>query len=157
LQAGGEVGRFAECQLFLAGASAHFPHDDEPGVDPQTHGQLHTALLGQAGIQRLHGLHDAQPGPHGPLGIIFMRLRIAKVDQQAIAEILGDMALKAGNHLGTGVLIGPHDLAEVFGVELARQGSRVDEVTEEHGELAAFGLCGGGCSKGRCSLGEHPF
>ena len=48
--------------------------------------------LCQAGIQRPHGLEDAQAGPHGPLGIIFMGLRIAKVDQQAIAQILRNIA-----------------------------------------------------------------
>ena len=48
-----------------------------------------------------------------------MRLGIAKVDQQAIAEILGDMALKALDDRGTGGLIGPHHLPQVFRVELA--------------------------------------
>ena len=60
-----------------------------------------------------------QPGPHGPLGVIFVRQGVAEVDEQAIAEILGDMPLKAGDHLGAGVLIGPHHLAQVFRVELA--------------------------------------
>ena len=72
-----------------------------------------------------------------------MRLGIAKVDQQAIAEILGDMALKALDDLGAGRLVGPHHLAQVFGVELAGERGRVDQVTEQHRELAAFGLRGG--------------
>jgi hypothetical protein len=64
------------------------------------------------------GLHHSEPGAHGPLRIVFMRLRIAKVHQQAIAEILGDMALEALNDLGTGLLIGGNHLAPVFRVEL---------------------------------------
>ena len=36
-----------------------------------------------------------KPGAHGALGIIFMRLGIAKIDEQAIAEILRDMPLEA--------------------------------------------------------------
>ena len=81
-----------------------------------------------------------QPGPHGPLGVIFVRLGIAKVDQQAIAEVLGDMPLKALDHLGAGVLVGPHHLPQLFRVELAGERGRVHQVTEQHGELAAFGV-----------------
>ena len=84
-------------------------------MDAQAHGQLHPLLLRQAGIELSHGLHDPQPGPHRPLGVIFVRLGIAKVDQQAIAEILRDMPLKAGDHLGAGLLIGPHHLAQSSG------------------------------------------
>ena len=90
------------------------------------------------------GLHDPQPGPHGPLGIIFVRQGIAEVDEQAIAEILRDMPLKAGDHLGAGLLIGPHHLAEVFRVELAGERGRVHQVTEQHGELAPFRVWGRG-------------
>jgi hypothetical protein len=53
------------------------------------------------------------------------------------------MPVKAGDHLGTGVLVGPDDLAQVFRVELTGQGGRVHQVTEEDGELASFGVWGG--------------
>ena len=115
---------------------------------------MHAPLLRQAGIELSQGLDHPQPGPHRPLGIIFVRQGIAEVDEQAIAEILGDMPLKAGDHLGAGVLIGPHHLAQVFRVELAGEGGRVHEVTEQHGELAAFGLrCGRGGWPMPCRLG----
>ena len=113
-------------------------------MDPQAHGQVHPPLLLQAGIELAQGLHHPQPGPHGPLGVIFMRQGIAKVDQQAIAKILGNMALKAGNHLGAGLLDRPAPRRAVFWVELAGERSRVHQVTKQHGELAAFGFRGGG-------------
>jgi hypothetical protein len=69
-----------------------------------------------------------------------VRQRIPEVDEQAIAEILRDMALKAGDHPGAGLLIGPHYLAQVFWVELAGQRRRVHQVTKQHGELAAFSV-----------------
>jgi short-chain 2-methylacyl-CoA dehydrogenase len=69
-----------------------------------------------------------------------VRQGIAEVDQQAIAEILGDMPLKAGDHLGAGVLIGPHHLAPLLRVELAGEHGGVHQVTKQHRELAAFGL-----------------
>ena len=94
-------------------------------MDPQAHGQGYRPLLLQARIELSHGLHHPQPGPHGPLGVIFVRQGIAKVDEQAIAQILRDMPLKAGDHLGTGVLIGPHHLTQLFRVELAGERRRV--------------------------------
>jgi hypothetical protein len=113
-------------------------------MDPQADGQLHASFLGQTGIQLPHGLQHPQPGSHGALGIVLVRLGVAEVDQQAVAQILGDMALVAGNHFGTGLLIGPHHLAEVFWVELAGEHGRVNQVTEQDGELAPFGVWGRG-------------
>src|SRR5207237_6240214 len=67
-------------------------------------------------------------------------------------EVLGNVAVKALNDLGTGGLIGPDQGAEVFRVELTRQHSRVHQITEQHGELAAFGVRGrrrSQCGEGR--------
>ena len=72
-----------------------------------------------------------------------MRLRITKIDEQAVAEILGNMSLKALDDLSTGSLVGTHHLPQVFGIELAGERGRIHQVTEQHGELAAFGLRGG--------------
>src|SRR5262249_12131371 len=79
-------------------------------------------------------------GPHGPLGVILMRQRVAEVNQQAITEVLGDMPLIARNHLRTGPLIGPYYLPQFFRVELVSQTGGVDQITEQHGELATFGV-----------------
>ena len=155
MQTGRQVGRLAQRQLFLPGAAAHLPHDDQPGMDPQAHRQLHPPLLRETGIELPQGLDDPQPGPHGPLGVIFVRQGVAKVDEQAVAEILRDMALKAGDHLGAGLLIGPHHLAQVFRVELADERRRVHEVTEQDGELAPFRLGRGGGSRRRYRLGPR--
>jgi hypothetical protein len=109
-------------------------------MDAQAHGQLHPPLLLQAGIEWSHRLHHSQPRPYRPLRIIFVRLGVAEVDQQAIAEILRDMSLIASDHFGAGLLIGPNHLAPFFGVELAGQHGRVHQITEQHGELAPFGV-----------------
>ena len=92
-----------------------------------------------------HGLDDPQPGPHRPLGVIFVRQGVAEVDQEPIAEVLGDMPLEAGDHFGAGGLIGLHHLAQLFRVKLAGQCGGVHQVTEQHGELTAFGVRGPRC------------
>jgi hypothetical protein len=69
--------------------------------------------------------------------------RVANIDQQPIAEVLGNMALILPNDLGRGLLVGAHHGAQVFGVELAGELRGAHQVTEQHRELAAFGLWGG--------------
>ena len=109
-------------------------------MDAQARRQVHAPPLPQARVEWAQGLDDAQPGSHGPLGVIFVRQGVTKVDEQAIPKVLRDMPLKAGDHLGAGLLIGAHDLAQVFRVELAGEWGRVDQVTEQDRELAAFRL-----------------
>jgi hypothetical protein len=69
------------------------------------------------------------------------------------------MALKAGDHLGAGLLIGPHHYTEIFRIELCRERRRADQVTEQHGELTPFRLWwrGGSRRRGRleCRLGRR--
>jgi hypothetical protein len=119
-------------------------------MNPQAYGELHAALLGETGIELSHGLNHPQASHHGPLGVIFMGLRVAEIDQQAIPQILGNMPLKAGDHLGAGVLIGPHHPAQVFRIELRRERGRVHQITEQDGELTALGVRGGRCSPRGC-------
>jgi hypothetical protein len=74
------------------------------------------------------------------------------------------MPIKAGDHLGAGVLIGPHHLAQIFWIELAGESGRVDQVTEQHRELAAFGVwkrssrgdSGSGARRGMCRSSAGP-
>jgi hypothetical protein len=69
-----------------------------------------------------------------------VRQGVAEVDQEPIAEVLGDMPLEAGDHFGAGGLIGLHHLAQLFRIELAREHGRVHQVTKQHRQLAAFGV-----------------
>src|SRR3989442_2706265 len=62
------------------------------------------------------------------------------------------MPLKTGDHLGAGVLIGTYHLTQLFRVELASEHGRVHQVTEQHGELAAFRLGGAACDRRWCFL-----
>ena len=88
-----------------------------------------------------------------PLGVVFMGLGITEVDQEGIAEVLRNIAVKALDHGGTDSLVRPYDVAQLLGVELSRQSCRAYEVTEQHGELAPFGGSRGRISPWRCALG----
>src|SRR5215471_9059126 len=108
--------------------------------------------LSQAAIERVHGLHHAQAGAHGALRIVFMRLRIAKVDQEAIPEILRDMPVKALNDRSAGVLVGPYHLTVILRVELPGECGRIHQIAEQHCELPAFSRRCMACLWWRCTL-----
>jgi len=48
------------------------------------------------------------------------------------------MPVKAGNHLGAGVLIGAYHLAQLFGIKTCCEGSRIYQVAKQHRELATL-------------------
>ena len=85
-------------------------------------------------------LPNRQAGPDGTFRIVFVRPRIAEIDQHAIAHELGHMALVARDLAGNGVLIAAHGVPQVFRVQALGQFRRADEVDEHDRHLAALGL-----------------
>src|SRR4029450_6391951 len=118
------------------------PPTTGPGVKAEPHGELHTVLCRQAGIQGGNGLDNAQAGVHGTPGIVFMGRGVAKIDQQAIAKVLGDMARIVLVDLGRGFLVGADHRTQVLKVELTGKLRGAHQVAEQHGELPPFRLRG---------------
>src|SRR5262245_40867807 len=104
-------------------------------MEAHTNGELDTFLLLQTGIEVTHGSKHSQPSPYCTLLIIFVCLRIAKVDEETIPEQLGNMAIKALDYFGTKPLICTHHITVFFGIELGGKFGGVHEVTKHHGEL----------------------
>ena len=111
-------------------------------MQAQADRHTHAVLWHQASVQRCHGVHHGQPGAHRPLGGIFVRLGIAKVDQQAIAQVLRHVAVEGLDRRHRGLLVGAHHGPVVFRIKLLREARRVDQIAEHHRELAAFGVRG---------------
>jgi hypothetical protein len=61
---------------------------------------------------------------------------------EAVAEVLGDVAVEAADHLGAGGLVRADDIAEILRIQARRESGRVGEVAEHDRELAALGLEG---------------
>ena len=141
------LGVSAERQVLVPPATAHHPHHDRAGVDAEPHGELHPVLCRQTGIQGGDGLDNAQAGVHGAPGIVFMGRGVAKIDQQPIAEILGDMALVVLDDLGRGLLVGADHGAQVFRVELAGELRGAHQVAEHHGQLSPFRIRSAVCQR----------
>src|SRR4029453_15617065 len=106
----------------------------------QPHGEGNAILSLQSAIQGARGLDNPQARMHGALGIVLMGARVAKVDEQAIAQILCDVPLKALDDRGGGLLIGATYMTQVFGVELLAQPGGVDQIAEQHRQLPSFGF-----------------
>ena len=89
-------------------------------------------------VEPTHLLDQLQRRAHRPLGIVLVRDRPAEVGEHAIAQVLGDMAFEAADHLRARCLISAHDFTQVLGVEPRRQRGRADQIAEQHRQLAAF-------------------
>jgi hypothetical protein len=82
LQPGGEVRRLADNATLLCRTLANqVANYGEPGGDAEPHAQI---LVRRQFANRLD---HRQPGAHRPLGIVLMRLRVAEIDQHAVAHI----------------------------------------------------------------------
>ena len=67
-------------------------------------------------LDRGHRVDQCKPGTDGSLGIILVCLRIAEIDEYAVAHVLGYEAAKVTHRLGDALLIGRNDLAQVLRV-----------------------------------------
>ena len=119
LEPGCHIGRFAQGQMLLSATSTYGANDYQPSMDSEADCQSHTFALLQTGIEVLQRLDDPETCSHGTLRIVFVGSGKAKVDEQPITEVLGDIPVKALDNLSTGGLIGLHHFTEVLWIELA--------------------------------------
>src|SRR5262245_17732838 len=110
---GGNVGGLTQSQILLPAAAPHLAHHHQPRVEAEPHCQPHTALTLQARIEgRGDGLDYPQAGQPAALHGVFVCLWPAKIDQQAIPQILRNMAVELVNDRRR-LLIGADDLPQV--------------------------------------------
>jgi hypothetical protein len=133
-----DVRRLAED---LAIVSDHY----RAGVQADAHGQARPVPSGECGVEQPQGVHDRQARPDRAFRVVLARGGPAEVDEQAIAELAGDVAAEAPDGAGCGLLILREEVAPLLGVELLRERRRADQVAEEHRELAALARCSVRC------------
>jgi hypothetical protein len=96
------------------------------------------------------GIDERQTGPHRPLRIILVSLRIAEIDQHPVAKIFGHEPTETLHALGNALLIGRNDLAQVLRIQTRRQRCRTDEVGKHYCDLATLSgvdYAGGSCGR----------
>ncbi len=77
---------------------------------------------------------------HGALSVVFVGGGIAEINEQAVTQVLCDVAAKVLNDICRAFLISAHDVTQVFGIEFAGEVGGTDEIAEHHGQLPAFGV-----------------
>ena len=97
---------------------------------------------GPSGSAAAYGLDHREAGAHGPLGIVLVGARKAKINLHAVARVFGDETIEAANRLRHAPVIGANHFAQLFGIEPRRQLRRTDQIAEHHRQLAAFGFEG---------------
>jgi len=143
LQPRGHVRCLAKGKLLAAVPGTHLADDHEAGVDAHPHGQADTAR-GLPCVDGADSLHDREPSAHRALGVIAVRGRITPIHEQAVPEVLGDVAVESRDHARARGLITAHMHAQLFGVEAAGERRRAHEVAEHDAELAPFRVGNGG-------------
>ena len=88
------IGRLPQGQRLVACPCTDVTHHHQAGMDPQPHRHLLSRRQRRVGQKRSEGVQQAQPRPDRPLGVIFMRHRIAKIAQHAVAKVLRHIAVK---------------------------------------------------------------
>ena len=73
-----------------------------PGRDPDPYVQRQASR----GDELRRRLDDREPGSHGALGIVFVRLRIAEIGEHAVAHVFGDEAALALDAICAATMIG---------------------------------------------------
>ncbi len=115
LQTRGKIWSLANHRLLARCSLAdQIPHHHQPGCDANPYLECHIAVL----FEGADCGHEVQSGSNGPLGLILVGARVAKIGQHSVTQIFRDMALIAGDHLGDAVIIGPNDITEILWIEV---------------------------------------
>ena len=136
--------------------TTYLPYNNRSSMDANADGKLDPLFSFQTRVQLSHRRDNAETCPHCPLDIVFMGLRIAKVAEDPIVTILGNVPSKPLRHLGTAPMVGLHHRMEVFGIELSCEAGGIHKRTTQDRdlpELAAFGGRGTATETASGSLG----
>jgi hypothetical protein len=72
------------------------------------------------------------------LGVVVVRLRVAEASHHAVAEVLGDMPAEPLDRLRRRMMVLADDLAPLFGIEMAGNLGRADEIAEKNRQMPSL-------------------
>src|SRR3954452_24265877 len=107
LQTRREVGRLADDATLLRGRRS-----DQVADHNEAGRNADSGLQRNRRLEHAHCRGQLQPRPDRPLGIVLMRLRIAKIHQHTVAQVLCHEAVETAHDLGDAFVIGRNDLAQ---------------------------------------------
>ena len=99
------------------------------------------------------GLDDWTPAAR----CVAMGARVAEIDQDAVAHVLGDKAVIAPDRRAAPALIRCDHIAQILGVHPGRECGRSHQVAKHHGQLATLGVRHRGSSSRRSRGGRSTW
>ena len=103
--------------------------DDGAGSDPDMHLERQFLCRGDR----------REPGADRLRRLVLVGARPAEIGEDAVAEIIGDIAAIALDDGGHRIVIAAQQLAQILRIVPARQLGRADQIAEQHRELAPLG------------------
>ncbi len=135
LQSGRKVGRQAAHRFGITSTRA-----DQIADYDLSRGNADTTLKHAAvALNTPDGLHGVEPGPDRTLRLVLVCPRPAEVGKHTVAQILRDMSAVARYRTRHGILVTPHDIAQVFRIEPPGEGGRADQIAKHYRQLTALG------------------
>src|SRR5262249_49513008 len=86
-----------------------------------------------------HHLYDIEGCAYSPLRVVFVSVRVAKIGKDAVTKISGNEPSVGGRDFRASIPIDHDDRAQIFRVDLYRQGRGINQVAEHHRQLPALG------------------
>ena len=80
-------------------------------------------------------VEDREARACSTFGVVVVRLGTAEICHHAVAKVLRDMAAEALDRLRRRAMVLANDLAPFFGIELAGDLGRADEIAEQHRQM----------------------
>ena len=140
MNARGNVHRCAECEGFPPRAAAHLANDYRPRVDADTHRKPRAVRRIEIVIAPTNRRNNLATGTHRACRIVLVCLRETEINQNTVAQKLGDIPSVAIDCLARACLISAHDFAIVFRIDARRQCRGSHQIAKHHSELATLRL-----------------
>ena len=119
LDARGDVERVAESHL-LPVSTPVIADYHQASMDADTDLQTKVSFFLQSAVQCRDSVHNNQSALHRASRVVFLRLRIPKEHQDAIAEIIGHVAVGMLAHGPTDAVILMHHGVQIFRIQFLR-------------------------------------
>ena len=117
---------------------AHGAYNYRSGVDTYTNGDRRAVIFLQLLVDFGKGCDDLAPSTNRSFCVVVVCQRIAKVDEDPVTEVLGDISFVTSDDTPGRIVVGTHDVSQDLRVYLFRQFCRPHNVTKHDGELSSF-------------------
>ena len=134
----GDVGGFSQGKALSLGAGADVADHSQAGVNADPNGDLQFFFRAQPFVEQRYAFENLSPGLNRAQRRVFVGLRIAKIRQNSVSQILGYVPLHMVDGMCAHLLVSLNDLPQFLWIKVPRQGRRAYQVAKHDGQLPAL-------------------